>query len=143
MSELKTKANDASVEEFIDSVADEGRRGDARAVLAMFERASGEKGRMWGTAIIGFGERVLTYPNGRTLDWMVTGFSPRKANTTLYTLCDSPDQPALLEKLGRHTTGKGCIYIKKLSDIDEKILAAVIKDAYKFLKKTTAVGKNK
>lgn len=90
---------------------------------------------MWGPAIVGFGSRVIRYADGRELDWPVAAFSPRKANLTLYVVCGSPNQASLLEKLGPHQTSVSCLYIKRLSDIDEKVLRKVIKDAVQYVKK--------
>ena len=125
--ELKTKANDGSVDDFLNTIGDEQKRTDSFRLVEIFSKATGAKPKMWGPAIIGFGERRLKYDSGRELDWMITGFSPRKANLTLYALTGSPEQNAMLEKLGKHTTGKGCLYIKRLSDVDEKVLASLIK----------------
>jgi hypothetical protein len=91
---------------------------------------------MWGPAIIGFGERHLKYESGRELDWMIVGFSPRKANLTLYIISGSPDETILLAKLGRHKTSGGCLYIKRLSDIDERVLEKLINDSIKHIKKS-------
>ena len=132
--EPKTRETDASVDNFIVSVENETRRSDATKVLDIFKRMTGEKPKMWGPAIVGFGNRILKYPNGRELDWPVIAFSPRKQNMTLYVVCRSPNQPGLLAKLGKHTTSVSCLYIKKLSDVDEKVLEAVVKDAYKHSK---------
>lgn len=133
--ELKTKKTDASVKAFLDSVENETRRDDGFAVLEMFERLTGEKAKMWGPAIIGFGDQKYKYPDGREMDWMITGFSPRKQNMTLYVVCGSPKQPALLEKLGKHKTSVSCLYINKLADVDLKILEKIIDDAHKYSKK--------
>ena len=128
--ELKTRETDASVDNFIASVENQTRRNDAVKVLDIFRRMTGEKPKMWGPAIVGFGNRMLKYPNGRELDWPVIAFSPRRQNMTLYVVCRSPNQPGLLAKLGKHTTSVSCLYIKKLSDVDERVLEAVVKDAY-------------
>ena len=130
--ELKTKETDSSVDDFIASVENPERRADAEKVLAMYKRVTGEEPKMWGPAIVGFGHQVLKYESGREFEWMLAAFSPRKQNMTLYVICDSPKQPALLEKLGKHTTSVSCLYIKRLSDVDEKVLEAVVKDAYKY-----------
>ena len=124
--ELKTKQTDQSVDEFLNSIADERQRADSFKLLKIFEKATGEKPKMWGAAIIGFGHRLLKYDSGRELDWMITGFSPRKANLTLYILGDAAKQAEKLEQLGKHKTGKGCLYIKELSDVDESILTQMI-----------------
>lgn len=132
--ELKTQETEASVEEFLNSVENPERRSDAFRVLEMFKRVTGEEPKMWGPAIVGFGHRVLKYESGREFDWMDAAFSPRKANMTLYVICDSPKQPALLAKLGKHTSSVSCLYIKRLSDVDEKVLESIVKDSHKHLK---------
>jgi len=133
---LKTTKTDASVEDFLNSVENEERRTDGFRVLEMYKRITGEKPKMWGPAIIGFGDRKYKYPDGREMDWMKAAFSPRKQNLTLYVVCDSPKQPKLLEKLGKHTTSVSCLYIKRLSDVDTKVLEAIITDAYKYISKS-------
>jgi hypothetical protein len=129
--ELKTKANDANVDDFLNTIGDEQKRTDSFRLVEIFSKATGAKPKMWGPAIIGFGERRLKYDSGRELDWMIVGFSPRKANLTLYALSGSPEQKALLEKLGKHSTGKGCLYFKSLADVDEKVLEKLIKHSVK------------
>ena len=130
--EITTKETDASVEEFLNNVTDELQRADARQVLEMMRRTTGEEPKMWGASIIGFGNRVYKSPaTGREVDWMRIGFSPRKGNLSLYVLHGSADQTKLLEKLGKHKTGKGCLYIKKLADVDEKVLEKIIATACK------------
>ncbi|MGH9946936.1 MAG: DUF1801 domain-containing protein [Pyrinomonadaceae bacterium] len=135
--ELKTRKTDASVEVFLNSIENTERRTDGFRVLEMYKRLTGEQPKMWGPAIIGFGDQKYKYPDGREMDWMAAAFSPRKQNLTLYVVCDSPKQPALLEKLGKHSTSVACLYIKRLSDIDEKVLESIIKDAYKHIKKSS------
>lgn len=132
---LKTQRNESSVECFIHSVADEQQQSDAKRLLQMFARVTGETPAMWGPSIIGFGSRVLKYATGRELDWMEIGFSPRKGTLTLYVLTRSANLPALLEKLGKHKTSKGCLYIKRLADIDEKALERLLTDAIKQVRK--------
>ena len=127
--ELKTRETDASVEDFLDSVENETRRSDAFRVLEMFQRATGEPAKMWGEAIVGFGSRPIKYADGSEMDWPAAAFSPRKQNMTLYVI-SSPKQPELLAKLGTHSTSKACLYIKRLADVDEKVLERVIKDCY-------------
>jgi hypothetical protein len=127
--EPKTRETGASVEEFLNSLGDEGRRADGFAVLDMYRRATGEEAKMWGPEIIGFGHRVIKYASGRELEWPVAAFSPRKANTTLYVLDGSAEQAKLLERLGPHKTGKGCLYIKRLSDVDAEVLERIIRES--------------
>ena len=128
--EIKTKETNGSVDEFLDGLPDEQQRSDAYAILEMMKRATGNGPRMWGGAIVGFGNRVYRSPaTGREVDWMKIGFSPRKAALTLYVVNGSEKQRELLVKLGKHRTGKGCLYVKRLSDVDEKVLEKIIKAA--------------
>src|SRR5688572_5192746 len=113
--DLKTKETNASVEEFLNSVPDAKRREDAIRVLEIFRRATGEEARMWGPAIVGFGHQVMKYESGREFDWMHVAFSPRKESLTLYVFNNSPRQAELLAALGKFTTSKACLYIKRLS----------------------------
>ena len=124
--EIKTSENNASVEDFLAAVADEQRRADALRVLEIFKKVTGEPPKMWGTAIVGFGNRKVYRSDGGELDWLITGFSPRKASLTLYVLNGAPKQAELLTKLGKHKASGGCLHIKKLSDVDEKVLEALI-----------------
>jgi hypothetical protein len=133
--EPKTRENDASVEDFLNSVENETRRTVSFRVLEMFKRATGLEPKMWGDAIVGFGKYPVKYADGSTLDWLMTGFSPRKQNMTLYVISRSPKQPELLAKLGPHTISKACLYFKRLSDIDEKVLERVIKDCVTYMRK--------
>lgn len=128
--EPKTRETDASVQDFLNSVENKERRDDAFRLLEMFARLTGETPNMWGPAIVGFGKVMLNYASGRELDWPAVGFSPRKQNLTLYTITGTEKQKRLLEKLGRHSTSVACLYIKRLSDVDEKVLEKVIADAY-------------
>ena len=127
MAQLKTRARDDDVESFLASIQDEGRQSDAREVCALMAKAAEAPAVMWGSAIVGFGSRRLRYDDGREVDWMVIGFSPRKANTTLYLSGGVDHYADLFEKLGKHTTGKGCLYLKRLSDVDRGVLAEVLK----------------
>jgi hypothetical protein len=121
----KTKATEASVAAFVDAL-EPARRLDAKAEIRMMKNATGEKPKMWGPSIIGFGIQHYKYESGREGDTVLVGFSPRKAATVMYGLIGSKDAEALLTKLGKHTTGKGCLYIKSLSDVDEKVLEELI-----------------
>jgi hypothetical protein len=122
MAELKTKKNPASVEKFLNSIKEEQKRNDSLSIMIMMEKASKNKPKMWGTSIVGFGEVHLKYESGRELDWFTMGFSPRKDALTLYGILSSPTAPALLKNLGKFKTGKGCLYIKRLADVDQKVL---------------------
>ncbi len=107
------------VSAFIDAITDQSRRADAKALVKLMQKAAGEKPKMWGPSIIGFGSHHYVYDSGREGDMPLIAFSPRKAATVLYGLGESE---ALLPKLGKHTRGKGCVYIKKLADVDQKVL---------------------
>ncbi|HEX7902961.1 MAG TPA: DUF1801 domain-containing protein [Chitinophagaceae bacterium] len=135
MVELKTKQNDASVEKFLKAVKEEQQRKDALVILELFKKATGEEPKMWGSSIVGFGTYHYKYASGREGDWFVTGFSPRKQNMTLYLCCGFEPYGDLLKKLGKFKTGKGCLYFKKLEDIDLSILKEMIKGHKKILAK--------
>ena len=122
MADNKTKPTKISVAAFIDAITDQSRRTDAKALVKLMQKASGEKPKMWGPSIIGFGSYHYTYDSGREGDMPVVAFSPRKAATVLYGLSEAE---ALLPKLGKHTRGKGCVYIKKLADVDQKVLETI------------------
>jgi hypothetical protein len=127
MAEIKTKPTSASVEDFINSVKDEQKRKDSFVILEMMKKAIGEEPKMWGSSLIGFGKVRLKSPaTGREVDWLRIGFSPRKAILSLYITGDVKQHAAALEKLGKHKTGVGCIYINKLGDIDMKVLKEMI-----------------
>ena len=129
---IKTTETDASVDEFLNGVEDAQQRSDAVKILQMMKTATGDEAKMWGASIIGFGNMVYTSPaTGREVDWLKVGFSPRKGNLSLYVLNGSAKQGELLEKLGKYKTGKGCLYIRRLSDVDEKVLEKVIKESLK------------
>jgi hypothetical protein len=126
MAENKTKPTELSVTEFIDALTDQTRRADAKVLIKLMQSASGEKPRMWGPSIVGFGSRHYKYDSGREGDMPLISFSPRKAATVLYSMMGFSGAEALLAKLGKHTTGKGCLYIKKLADVDQKVLQALV-----------------
>lgn len=134
--ELKTRETDDSVEDFIASVENDTLRQDSVTVLDLFKRVTGIEPKMWGPGIIGFGSRPLKYASGRELDWPIIAFSPRKQNLTLYVICGSPKQPALLERLGKHSTAVSCLYIKKLADVDLRVLEEIVRDAFKHCSKS-------
>ncbi len=126
MAELKTRKTELSVDAFIKKIPDTQKRKDAFTIAELMEKATKAKGKMWGTAIIGFGDRHLKYESGRELDWFIMGFSPRKQNLTLYIFGTVEKQQALLKKLGKHKTGKGCLYINKLEEVDMAVLKEII-----------------
>lgn len=125
--EIKTKPTSASVEEFLNTVPDEQKRKDSFVLLEMMKKASGEEPKMWGGSLIGFGQKRYKSPaTGREVDWLRIGFSPRKANLSLHMTVDIKKHAAALEKLGKHKTGVGCLYINKLEDVDLKVLKGMI-----------------
>ena len=129
MAENKTKPTGDSVEAFIAAVADETRRADARALVALMQGASGEEAKMWGPSIVGFDSYHYVYDSGREGDMPIVGFAPRKAANVLYGTLGFDGAEALLVRLGKYTTGKGCLYIKKLADVDIKVLEILIQNA--------------
>jgi hypothetical protein len=126
MAELKTKKTAESVEEFLNKIPETQKRKDAFSILELMEKATKAKGKMWGPAIIGFGDRRLKYESGRDLEWFIMGFSPRKKNFSLYITGAVEKQQALLKKLGKHKTGKGCLYINNLEEVDRAVLKEII-----------------
>jgi peptide subunit release factor 1 (eRF1) len=129
--EIKTKQTDSSVEDFIAKVANEQKQKDSHTLLKLMEKVSKEKPKMWGATIVGFGSKRYKSPaSGREVDWFRIGFSPRKANMTVY-LIDMSAHAAALKKLGKHKIGGGCLYINKLEDIDMKVLGEMVQTALK------------
>ena len=132
LAEIKTKQTDANVENFIETIPDEQKRKDSRLILNMMEKATKEKPKMWGSSMIGFGNKRYKSPaTGREVDWFTIGFSPRKANLSLYLTLDIKRHGDALNKLGKHKTGVGCLYINKLDDVDLKVLEKMIATAAK------------
>jgi hypothetical protein len=126
VAELKTRPTQDDVGVFLATIPDERRRVDASAVCDLLARVTGEQAVMWGNAIVGFGRRHLRYDSGRELDWMLIGFSPRKASTTIY-LSDGMDNHAdLLARLGKHTTSGSCLHLKRLGDVDPAVLEELV-----------------
>lgn len=136
MAEAKTKATKASVTAFIAAIADEQKQKDARKLVRVMQKISGEKPKMWGPSIIGFGSYHYKYESGREGDMPIVGFSPRSTALTLYVM-PGLDKP-LLDTLGKHKVGKGCLYIKRLSDVDEAVLEKIIRKAATGSKKLDA-----
>lgn len=128
MAELKTKATRASVSAFLETIPDANRRRDCKALVRMMKKATKARPKMWGASIVGFGDVHYRYASGREIDWFRAGFSPRKDALTLYLTSGAGwrNQADLMAKLGKHKTGKGCLYIKQLSDIDVKVLERLI-----------------
>ena len=131
LAEIKTKPTSTSVDSFIDSIVDEQKRKDSQVIVKMMEKAMKEKPKMWGSSMIGFGDvRYKSPTTGREVDWFKIGFSPRKANISLH-LIDLKQYADALNKLGKHKTGVGCVYINKLEDVDIKVLEKMITAAAK------------
>jgi hypothetical protein len=129
MPENKTKATTVSAGAYIDALPDPTRRSDAKELVQLMQRASGEKPTIWGPSIVGFGRYHYRYDSGREGDMPLISFSSRKAALVLYSMLDHSEAKALLAKLGKHTTGKGCLYIKKLADVDKAVLETLIRNA--------------
>ena len=134
MAELKTKQNNASVTAFLNAIEDKQQRADARKLSKMMREATGSRAKMWGTSIVGFGTYHYVYASGREGDWPIVGFSPRKQNLSVYIMSGFSGSKSLMSKLGKHKTGKSCLYIKRLSDVDEKILRQLIDKSVKFIR---------
>jgi hypothetical protein len=131
MAELKTKKTTASVAEFLNGILDAGQRKDSKELAKLMASITGHKPKMWGDSIVGFGDLHYRSASGREGDWFKVGFSPRKQNLTLYlALVDLAGYDALLSKLGKHSTGKSCLYVKKLEDVDQQVLEELIKTAF-------------
>ncbi|SHE92156.1 protein of unknown function (DU1801) [Arenibacter palladensis] len=130
MTENKTKANNKSVIAFLDSMEDEEKRKDAYVLMELFKNITHEPAVMWGESIVGFGSYHYKYDSGREGDMCITGFSPRKANFSIYIMSGFSNQQELLKQLGPHKTGKACLYIKRLSDIDMDVLSEMIRSSY-------------
>lgn len=126
MAKLKTTPTDASVDAYIDAVEDAQKREDCRAVAAMMAEATGAPARMWGSSIVGFGSYHYRYESGREGDFMETGFAARKRALTLYVMAGFSEYGDLLAKLGKHKTGKSCLYISRLADVDQDVLREMV-----------------
>lgn len=129
MAELKTKPTDNSVEAFLNSIEDAKKREDSFAILNLMKEITQSEPKMWGSSMIGFGNYHYKYESGREGDWFLTGFSPRKQNLTLYIMAGFDRYDELMAKLGKYKTGKSCLYIKKLDDIDPEVLRELIQQS--------------
>lgn len=129
MAEPKTKPSNASVTDFLNGIADEKKRRDSFTILELMQQVTGEEPKMWGDSIVGFGTYHYKYASGREGDWPLTGFSPRAQNLTLYITSGFEQYDELLQKLGKHKTGKACLYIKRVEDIDLGALRALVKQS--------------
>ncbi len=131
MADLKTVPTKVSVDKFLKGITDEKKREDCYQILEMMKTATKAEPKMWGTSIVGFGNYHYVYESGREGDWFIMGFSPRKQNLTLYSMGGFIQFDDLVQKLGKHSTGKGCLYINKLEDVDTKVLKKLIKESVK------------
>ena len=138
MAEVKTKPTQASVKEFLNQIPDKERREDCFAIAKTMEEVTGAKPKMWGPSIVGFGSYHFKYDSGREGDWLMTGFSPRKNDLTLYIMMGFEKHRELMEQLGKHKTAKSCLYIKRLSDIHQPTLKKLIKASVKQLNEYVA-----
>jgi Domain of unknown function (DU1801) len=141
MAELKTKRNEASVDDFLDAIKDEQVREDCRTIADIMQKATKAKPQMWGTSIVGFGSYHYKYASGREGDWMLTAFSPRKQNITLYVYGGFEGYDELMARLGKHSCGKACIYIKRLSDVHLPTLKKLINASVNHMAKTNSANK--
>jgi hypothetical protein len=133
MAELKTTPNEESVQAFLDKVEDEKRKADCLAVLEIMRKITGEEPKMCGKSMVGFGSYHYKYDSGREGDWFLTGFSPRKQNLTLYIMAGFEGYEDLMQQLGKYKTGKSCLYLKKLEDVDQDILVKLIEASTEYL----------
>ncbi|WP_433825070.1 DUF1801 domain-containing protein [Actinoplanes sp. CA-015351] len=140
MAEPKTVRTEQGVDEFLAAVADPKRRADAVAALALIRDATGAEPTMWGTAIVGFGTYHYRYATGTEGDWPAVGMSPRKQALTLYVSAGFDAYPGLLERLGPHRTGKSCLYLKRLADVDQEVLRELVKAGYEHLNGQTVIS---
>jgi len=138
MAELKTKPTQASVKDFLNQIPDKERRDDCFAIAKIMEEVTGDKPKMWGPSIVGFGTYHYKYASGREGDWPVTGFSPRKKDLTLYIMMGFEKHADLMKQLGKYSNAKSCLYIRRLSDIHVPTLKKLIKSSVKDLKNYTA-----
>jgi hypothetical protein len=136
MSDLKTRPTDDSVAAFLDQVEDPDRRADCQAVLELMRDVTGEEPKMWGGSIVGFGTYHYRYESGREGDWFLTGFSPRKQNLTLYIMAGFDRYDELMARLGKHKTGKSCLYVKKLADLDHDVLRELVASSLAHMRAT-------
>jgi hypothetical protein len=137
MADLKTKRNKRSVEAFLNRVENKKKRNDSFAILRLMKQVTGEEPEMWGDSIVGFGKYHYKYASGREGDWFLTGFSPRVQNLTLYIMAGFDEYDQLLHKLGKHSTGKSCLYIKKIEDVNVEVLKELVKKSVEHMKKSS------
>ena len=134
MAELKTIPTDQKAEDFLLTIGEEQKRKDAFKLLDIMKEVTGEEALMWGPSIVGFGSYHYKYASGREADWMLTGFSPRKNNLTIYIMQGFDKYEPYLTKIGKHKTGKSCLYVKSLDDLDLDVLKSLISESVEYLK---------
>ena len=134
VTELKTKRNDADVTSFLDTVDDPQKRADSDVLMKLLKKITGKDAQMWGPSIIGFDSYHYKYKSGRSGDWMATGFSPRKAALTVYIMQGFSAHQDLMDRLGKYKTGRSCLYIKRLSDVDMDVLEELITRSYRYIR---------
>ena len=134
MAELKTRQTSASVTAFLNAIEDKQQRADAKKLSTMMREATGSRARMWGSSIVGFGTYHYVYASGREGDWPIVGYSPRKQNLSVYIMSGFSGSEKLMGKLGKRKTGKSCLYIKRLADVDERVLRQLIDKSVKFIR---------
>ncbi len=139
MSDLKTKQTTQSVADFLNTIEDKTKRADCRVVAKLMREATGKRARMWGTSLVGFGTYDYKYSSGREGRWPLVGFAPRKQNLTLYIMPGFSKFDELMSRLGKYKTGKSCLYIKTLDDVDQKKLKALIDGSVKYMKRKYSV----
>ena len=135
MAENKTRETKTSVAAFLNAIDDKRKRADAKKIAAMMRKATGKRAKMWGTAIVGFGTYHYKYESGREGDWALVGFSPRKQNLVVYIMPGFEKFPTLMKKLGKYKTGKSCLYLNKLDNVDESVLEQLIDKSVKLMRK--------
>lgn len=135
MKQNKTQRTDNSVSLFLDQIEPEQKRKDSHALVALMSQITAEKPKLWGTSIIGFGDYHCKYKSGREGDWFLTGFSPRKNALTVYLMCDLSHEGLDFDGLGKYKLSKGCLYFKKIEDVDLNVLTQIIKDSIEIIKK--------
>lgn len=143
MAEPKTSRNNASVGDFLAAIPNEARRADCEQLCELMSKIVGEPAAMWGTNIVGFGSYTYTYASGRTGDWPLIAFSPRKTDLTLYVMPGFDEIADDLAKLGPHKIGKSCLYVKRLADLDGKVLAKICRDSVRVMRKRYPAAKTK
>jgi hypothetical protein len=141
MAELKTRETKASVTKFLAGVEDPQKRADCRSIARMMREVTGKRPKMWGDSIVGYGRYDYTYKSGHSGTWMLTGFSPRARNITIYIMPGFSKFEALMKNLGKYKTARSCLYIKRLEDIDESVLARLVADSVAEMKRIYGTGK--